>query len=178
MNHTGVTGACSNCHTPDYNSTTSPAHLAMGYPMTCSGSGAMSCHTSTTSWTPMGFNPNTTHDSEFPLSHHTGSGNSTNCSQCHTTPQTFTAFSCISGGCHGQSGTNSHHSNVNNYVYASPNCYACHPNGQSLTGGIERTRRAPVAVRPPHIRPNRRAPPERIPGTTAPPPQFPSAHRP
>jgi hypothetical protein len=178
MNHTGITGACSNCHMPDYNTTTNPAHLSKGYPMTCSGSGSFACHTSTTSWTPMGFNPNTTHDGEFPLSHHTGSGNSTNCSQCHTTSQVFTAFSCISGGCHGQSGTNSDHNGVNGYQYNSNACYNCHPNGQSLTGNNGHTRRAPIAVRLPHVRPNRRAPPQRIPGTTAPPPQFPAPHRP
>ena len=174
MNHTGVTGACSNCHTPDFNATTNPDHEVQGYPMTCTGSGAFTCHTSTTSWTPNGFNPATTHDNRFPLPHH-----NSRCNQCHITVQVFTAFSCISGGCHPQSTTNSHHNGVSNYQYNSAACYNCHPNGQAgLTGNTTRRPGSPSLVRLPHIRPNRRAPAQRIPGTTAPPPQAPGISRP
>jgi hypothetical protein len=165
--------ACVGCHQSNYNSTNNPPHLSQGYPMTCTGSGTFSCHT-TTNWTTSGFNPATTHDSRFPLPHH----NST-CAQCHVTAQVFTAFSCISGGCHGQSVTNGHHTGVSGYQYNSAACYNCHPNGQAgLTGGTQRRPGVPTALRPRHIRPNRRMPPQRIPGTSAPPPQPPGPRRP
>ena len=174
MNHTGVTGACSNCHMPDYNSTTNPDHEVQGYPITCASAGPFACHTSTTSWTPNGFNPATSHDAPPPnlnLPHH-----SSRCNQCHTTNQVFTAFSCISGGCHGQSNTNGHHNGVSGYQYNSNACYNCHPNGSALTGNQTRQRGVPSAMLP-TVRPNRRSPPKRIPGTTAPPPVAPIPRR-
>ncbi|MBK7644748.1 MAG: hypothetical protein IPJ19_17185 [Planctomycetes bacterium] len=152
--------ACSGCHMPDFNATTNPDHEVQGYPMTCTGSGTFTCH-NTNNWTSNGFNPATTHDNTFRLPHH-----NSRCNQCHTTTQVFTAFSCISGGCHGQSNTNGHHNGVNGYQYNSNACYNCHPNGQALTGGILQRPASPTAVRPAHIRPSRRSPPRRIPGPT------------
>jgi hypothetical protein len=38
-------------------------------------------------------------------------------------------FSCT--GCHTQSTTTSHHSGVTGFVWASPACYSCHPNGRA-----------------------------------------------
>jgi hypothetical protein len=173
MNHTGVTGACSACHMPDYNATTSPDHQIQGYPITCSSSGPFTCHTSTTSWTPNGFNPSTTHDSRFPLAHH-----NSRCNQCHTTSQVFTAFSCISGGCHGQSNTNSDHQGVSGYQYNSNACYNCHPNGQSLQGDRPtRPSKTPGTTRTVKQRPKRK-PPVGVPGPGTPAPSPPATRSP
>jgi hypothetical protein len=157
----------------DYNATTNPDHQIQGYPLTCSSSGPFTCHTSTTSWTPNGFNPSTTHDGTLPLPHH-----NSRCNQCHTTPQVFTAFSCISGGCHGQSSTNSEHQGVSGYQYNSNACYNCHPHGQSLQGDQPaRTSKTPIATRTPKLRP-RRKPPVGVPGPGTPAPSPPATHSP
>jgi hypothetical protein len=63
---------CDGCHHPLYVSTTSPAHVAAGFPTTCD-----TCHT-TTAWTGAVFNHNNT---PFPL---TGfHATSVTCVQCH-----------------------------------------------------------------------------------------------
>ncbi len=173
MNHTGITQACSSCHTPDYNATTNPDHEVQGYPMTCTGSGTFTCHTSTTSWTPNSFVPATTHDNTFHLPHH-----SSRCNQCHTTVQVFTAFSCISGGCHPQSQTNGNHNGVSGYQYNSNACYNCHgnnlwngPGGSGQTGtGILQVHR---------VLPSRRMQPQPLPVPAVPAPTpTPIPHRP
>ncbi len=173
MSHTGITAACSSCHTPDYNATTSPDHEIQGYPLTCSGSGTFTCHTSTTSWTPNGFTPSTTHDSTFPLPHH-----NSRCNQCHTSPRVFTAFNCISGGCHPQSTTNGNHTGVSGYQYNSNACYNCHPNGQAglVAGPIGGVGAASINGRAVRVHPSRRMPPQRI--TTPIVPVVPIPHRP
>jgi len=116
----GKATACVSCHQPDYNGTTNPAHAAAGFPTDCA-----SCHT-TTAWTPANFN----HDGFFPISsgaHRPGVW--TSCSTCHTNASNYAVFDCLS--CHGKSTTDSHHSGVNGYVYASANCYSCHKNGRA-----------------------------------------------
>ena len=165
MNHTGLSTNCQECHLPDYAATTSPDHEAQGFPVECN-----TCHTSTSSWHTTNW-----HHNQFP-SHHAGS----TCNECHTTPQVYTAFSCISGGCHGQSGTNSHHDDVNNYHYESNACYDCHPSGQGddLTGGNGRTQAHPAPRPPARALPGRRAAPKRVPGTRPLVPLPPAPRRP
>jgi len=169
MDHTGLSSTCQECHLPDYNATTNPDHAALGFPVECAV-----CHTSTTNWSAVHWQ-----HSQFPQ-HHAGS----QCDQCHTTPQVYTAFSCISGGCHPQSSTDNHHDHVNHYQYNSAACYDCHPNGQGgddLRGGTGRRGAHPAPLIPTRAQPGRRAPPRRIPGSASTPnapPAPPAVRRP
>jgi hypothetical protein len=66
---TGTPSACVACHQDDYNGTTDPNHMALGFPTTC-----QDCH-STSSWGGATFDHET-----WPL---TGAHASTSCSECH-----------------------------------------------------------------------------------------------
>ena len=52
------------------------------------------------------------------------------CTTCHTTPGNYAAFSCIDCHAHRQSAMANEHDEVGGYVWASANCYQCHPNGR------------------------------------------------
>ncbi len=67
----GTSKDCVSCHQADYNGTTSPAHAAAGFPVTCT-----TCHT-TTAWTGAVFDHSA---SAFPL---TGAHRATACTACH-----------------------------------------------------------------------------------------------
>ena len=114
----GKTTACAGCHLPRFNSTTNPNHAAAGFPTNCA-----LCH-NTTSFKGAVFN-----HTYFPIYSGTHAGRWTSCATCHTSPNNFSDFSCL--GCHTKASTDSHHSKVTGYVYASPSCYKCHPNGRS-----------------------------------------------
>ena len=119
-NYTTVpTSPCYACHATDYTNAITPVnHVAAGFPTTCD-----TCHKfSDTSWTQAVFN-----HTWFPMNHGTSGGV---CAACHTTSSNYALFSCTTG-CHPQSSTNSDHRGVPGYVYSSPACYSCHPNGQS-----------------------------------------------
>lgn len=107
---------CSGCHQQDYDASTNPNHKALGLPATCE-----TCH-NTADWKPAGF-PN----HQFPITY---GKHKLTCAQCHTNPADFAAFSCISGGCHTASKTNSKHQGENGYVYTSAACLKCHPDGK------------------------------------------------
>ncbi len=111
------TSPCSACHMSDYTTAKSPVdHVAAGFPTTCD-----TCHRfSDATWSQGTFN-----HTYFPLT----SNHNVPCNQCHTTAGTYTVFNCI--GCHTQSQTNSHHTGVTGYTWASPACYSCHPNGRA-----------------------------------------------
>ncbi|MGE5436682.1 MAG: hypothetical protein ACM3O3_05590 [Syntrophothermus sp.] len=114
---------CLGCHQQDYNNTTNPNHIAAGFPTDCK-----TCH-SQSAWTPASFD----HDARFfPIYSGKHQGQWQNCSDCHTTVNNFSVFSCIDCHEHNKLETDGHHSGVNGYVYASQNCYACHPNGSTL----------------------------------------------
>jgi predicted CXXCH cytochrome family protein len=108
---------CSACHMNDYNTATTPVnHIVAGFPTTCD-----TCHKfSDVSWTQAVWN-----HTWFPLV----SNHNVACNRCHTTAGTYTVFNCI--GCHTQAQTNSNHTGVRGYVWASPACYSCHPNGRA-----------------------------------------------
>ena len=110
----GTPTDCYSCHSKEYAGTTNPNHAAAGFPTTC-----LTCHT-TTAWTGATFN-----HTWFPMTH----GNAKVCSDCHTNPSNYAVFVCTS--CHTATATNKDHSEVRGYVYNSPNCYQCHPNGRS-----------------------------------------------
>jgi nitrate/TMAO reductase-like tetraheme cytochrome c subunit len=114
----GKPTTCVSCHQADYNTTTNPSHSAAQFPTDCA-----SCHT-TTAWAGAKFN----HDASFfPIYSGAHAGKWSSCATCHTNPTNFAVFNCLS--CHTQSQTDAQHRGRNGYVYASPNCYACHPRG-------------------------------------------------
>jgi len=111
---------CVSCHQPDYKATTNPNHAAASFSTDCA-----SCHT-TTAWTGATFN----HDATFfPIYSGAHAGKWASCATCHTNSANYAVFDCLS--CHSKSSTDSHHTGRPGYVYASPNCYACHPRGKS-----------------------------------------------
>ncbi len=116
----GTPTTCVGCHLTDYNNTTNPIHAAAGFPQTCD-----QCHTTTT-WAGATFD----HDATFfPIYSGTHKGRWTQCSDCHTSATNYGVFTCMSGGCHGQSSTNSSHQGVSGYQYVATACYSCHPRG-------------------------------------------------
>ena len=110
--YNGKSTTCVSCHQPDYTAATNPNHVTSGFPRTCEN-----CH-STSGWTGASFN-----HTWFPQRH----GNARTCTDCHTAPPNYAAFSCTN--CHSRSGTDSDHRGESGYVYNSVNCYACHPRG-------------------------------------------------
>ena len=117
-NYNNTPNTCAGCHMSDYNQTTSPKHTSVGFPTTC-----QDCH-SETAWIPANFN----HDGMyFPIYSGKHKGKWDQCTDCHTTPGNYQAFSCTV--CHTNPQTNNHHNGVNGYSYSSPACLSCHPNG-------------------------------------------------
>ncbi len=74
-NYSLTSGACVNCHLKDFQGTTNPNHVTLGYPQTCD-----SCH-STTNWLGATFDHNKT---PFPL---TGAHVTVTCTSCHVNGQ-------------------------------------------------------------------------------------------
>jgi hypothetical protein len=122
-NYNNTPSTCFGCHAAEYNSATNPNHAAAGFPTTC-----QNCHT-TTAWDPSTFN----HDQQyFPIYSGKHKNEWSQCVECHTTPNNFTAFSCIA--CHEHDNPTEmagHHSGISGYQYNSAACYNCHPNGQA-----------------------------------------------
>ncbi len=108
--------SCDSCHLAAYNGTTTPAHLALGYPKDCS-----LCH-STTNWTSSTFNHNNVgftlsgkHLTIACLSCHVGGkfpGTPTDCYACHSTEYAST--------------TNPAHASAVNTQFFPHNCATCH----------------------------------------------------
>jgi hypothetical protein len=122
-NYNNTPNTCVGCHQTDYNNANNPNHSAAQFPTTC-----QNCHT-TSAWVPSTWD----HDQQyFPIY----SGQHNNewdlCVDCHTTPGNFSLFSCIS--CHGHDDPvdmADHHQGVQGYLYSSPACYSCHPDGSN-----------------------------------------------
>ena len=85
-NYVNTPTACYSCHQADFTGTTSPNHVASGFPTDCS-----LCHT-TSGWSPSTFN----HTSVFPL---TGAHATVACVQCHTN-NNYTSLPTNCFGCH------------------------------------------------------------------------------
>ncbi len=97
-----------------------PSHVAAGFDHNCS-----LCH-STTSWAGATF---TAHDTlYFPIYTGNHAGRWSSCTDCHTTPSDYGAYTCINAGCHADADTR--HAGVANYGH---DCIRCHPTGS--TGG-------------------------------------------
>ena len=111
---------CVGCHQSDYDQTTNPPHASAQFSTDCS-----LCHTETV-WIPSTFD----HDGQyFPIYSGNHNGEWELCSDCHTTPGNYSAFSCIDCHDHNKANMDEEHSDVSDYVYNSIACLDCHPNG-------------------------------------------------
>ncbi|MBK8701253.1 MAG: hypothetical protein IPN29_17615 [Saprospiraceae bacterium] len=119
-NYNNTPNTCFGCHSPQYNATTSPNHAAASFPTDCA-----SCH-SENAWVPSTFD----HDGMyFPIYSGSHQGEWNQCVDCHTNPNNYSVFTCIT--CHTNPETNDDHEDVGGYVYSSPACLACHPQGEA-----------------------------------------------
>ncbi len=112
---------CFGCHEADFNSTTDPDHAAAKFNHECED-----CHNEI-AWEPSTFN----HDREyFPIysGPHRGTWNS--CTDCHTTANNYSAFSCIECHEHNQNRMHNKHREVSGYSWQSSACFSCHPTGR------------------------------------------------
>ena len=120
--YTGTPTDCLSCHQTDYNNTTNPNHTTVSFPTTCGD-----CH-STTAWQPATFD----HDNQyFPIYSGEHNGKWNQCSECHTTPNNYSLFSCIDCHEHNKPDMDNEHQGVQGYIYNSSDCFACHPQGRS-----------------------------------------------
>ena len=112
---------CFSCHQKDYNSTTSPNHMASSFPTTCSN-----CHTLNPGWKPASFD-----HSKFPLS----LGHSTpKCVDCHTNGN-YSSISSDCFSCHQQdylATTNPNH-NSSGFSKACLDCHTTNPGWKPTT---------------------------------------------
>ena len=109
---TGLSPVCSSCHLGDYNGTTDPNHQQAGF-----GTDCQVCHT-INGWS----------GASFTHSVPTNGPHNVSCSECHTTPGNFQAFSCTHCHKHDQSVMGDKHKEVNGYTWVSSACLNCHPN--------------------------------------------------
>lgn len=114
----GTPRDCYTCHAAAYRATSNPNHLGAGFPTTCD-----TCHRDTdTSWSQGKFA-----HTAFPITSGKHAGNA--CSACHTTPSSYTVFTCLT--CHGRTQMDSKHQGRTGYRYDSTACYGCHPTGRA-----------------------------------------------
>ncbi len=109
-------GDCIACHQADYNE----QHAGSGFPTDCT-----MCHRLTT-WGAARFD----HDAKFfPI--YSGKHRSawSSCADCHQVPADFATFTCLSCHEHERTRMDDEHREVAGYVYDSPSCLSCHPNG-------------------------------------------------
>ena len=116
FNHIGITNNCVMCHLSDYQGTTDPDHAAANFPTTCEN-----CH-NTSAWEPANF------AHTFPIT--SGKHKNFDCSDCHLNPTNFMSFSCTHCHEHNQSEMDDKHDDVSGYVWSSPACFQCHPDGK------------------------------------------------
>jgi hypothetical protein len=111
---------CFACHENDYNQTTNPDHQAASFPIDC-----VACHTTNPGWMPATFD----HDAIFPIYSGKHEGEWNDCIDCHTNPNNYSVFTCIT--CHTRADTDEEHplSEVPDYIYESNACLQCHPDG-------------------------------------------------
>jgi len=126
---------CVGCHQSDYIATTNPSHTSAGFSTDCE-----SCH-STSGWIPASFD----HDAEFfPIYSGKHRGEWDNCSDCHTDPNNFGTFECITCHEHNKSSMDSEHGGINGYQYNSLACFGCHPTGNDEGGFNHSTTNFPL----------------------------------
>lgn len=111
---------CFGCHEADYNQTNDPDHQAAQFPTNCDA-----CHTQN-AWVPANWDHD---DLYFPIYSGKHDGEWNTCSDCHTNPNNYSVFTCIT--CHEQGETDNDHDEVGGYEYNSNACLACHPDGEN-----------------------------------------------
>lgn len=111
--------ACYQCHQTDFAVPTNPNHVTLNFDHNC-----QTCHT-TNVWKPSTFNHDQLYFKINSGAHH---GKWTACTDCHTNNSNYADFSCLNCHAHAQTTMDSRHSQVRNYIYASPSCYSCHRN--------------------------------------------------
>lgn len=120
----GLSPNCVSCHLSDYQNARDPEHQNAGFPTDCS-----MCHSLNPGWAPASFD---NHDEEFfPIYSGTHRGAWNSCTDCHTSSNNFSSFSCID--CHehnDQSRMAKKHDDVGGYRFESNACYNCHPDGR------------------------------------------------
>lgn len=122
--YSNISRECFSCHQPDYESATNPSHQEAQFSTNCS-----ECHTTDPGWKPAKF---TEHDGlYFPIYSGEHQGTWDECLECHTDPSNYTLFTCIDCHEHNQPDMDEEHDDVGGYIYASPECYACHPTGDA-----------------------------------------------
>lgn len=112
----GTPTDCAACHLGDYQATTNPNHVSSGFGTNCA-----TCH-STNTWLGAAFNHT------FPID--SGPHIVLNCSDCHLTPSSPVEFSCVHCHEHSQLEMGDTHSEVSGYLWSSPSCLQCHPDGR------------------------------------------------
>jgi len=112
----GTPKDCNSCHSKDFDDTRNPSHASLGFSRNCE-----SCH-GTDRWKGAVFNH------PFPIT--SGPHKKLNCIDCHKDPQDSRAFSCIDCHKHRKSKMDDVHKEERGYMYASPDCLRCHPNGR------------------------------------------------
>ncbi|NWF88129.1 MAG: hypothetical protein HXY50_01570 [Ignavibacteriaceae bacterium] len=119
-NYNNTPNSCYGCHTNTYNSTINPPHASSGFNTEC-----QTCH-SQNAWKPANWD----HDGQyFPIYSGKHNGKWNTCSECHSTPSNYSLFSCIDCHEHNKTKMDDEHRGVSGYVYASNECFSCHPRG-------------------------------------------------
>ncbi|NCS88476.1 MAG: hypothetical protein GW789_07015, partial [Ignavibacteria bacterium] len=113
---------CYSCHMSDYDNSTNPNHAGAQFPTNCD-----ECH-STNGWSPAQFD----HDGRFfPIYSGKHAGEWNLCGDCHTNPSNISVFSCTDCHEHNKPDMDNEHQGISGYIYASSECFACHPAGDS-----------------------------------------------
>lgn len=119
--YTATPSNCVGCHQEDYTATSNPNHAQAQF-----GTDCVSCHTEN-SWIPSTFD----HDVQyFPINSGAHLGVWSECLECHTDPNNFSLFTCVS--CHLNPETDIAHLPVGGYIYENSACLSCHPNGEAM----------------------------------------------
>jgi hypothetical protein len=113
---TGLSPDCRTCHLDRYLTTQNPPHVAFGLSQDC-----QQCH-SPAGWGSGNWNH------PFPIQ--TGRHAGLSCFACHDNPANRPQFTCTNCHDHEPGRMQDKHDDVPGYVYATPNCFTCHPTGR------------------------------------------------
>ena len=120
-NFSDTSPECVSCHLEDYNETTDPNHLEVGFSTDC-----MECH-NINNWEDSDFNHDALYFPIFSGNHRRGVWNE--CTECHIQSNDYSIFSCLECHEHNRADMANEHDDVAGYSYVSTECLRCHPNG-------------------------------------------------